>query len=73
MSLRLGTNGTQQDRIRPVGDNGAKIVDLRKMTHQQNQKVELSRVSGALAMRPRSAMRLEDGGQSPGWDRVTRK
>lgn len=35
MSLRLRTNGTQWDRIRPVVDNGAKIVDLRKITYQQ--------------------------------------
>lgn len=34
-SLRLRTNGTPRDRIRPVVDNGAKIVDLREITHQQ--------------------------------------
>ena len=33
--LRLRINGTPQDRIRPVVDNGVKIVDLRKITHQQ--------------------------------------
>lgn len=51
MFLRLRTNRTQQDRIRPVVDNGTKIVDLMKVIHQQNQKAELSRVSCAVEMR----------------------